>query len=120
MSCGAHKAQKIPFDNSFSNKFSLLQLTIHVNEVHLKLKPNLCSNCGASFSRPWVLREHIKRVHENIRPFKCERCENAFFPDQSTLTRHVEIVHEKKKPYTFPTKQNMQNHITSVHFLLYH
>ena len=104
---------------SFSHKS---KLTIHVNEVHLKLKPNLCSNCGASFSRPWVLREHIKRVHENIRPFKCERCENAFFPDQSTLTRHVEIVHEKKKPYqchqcsnTFPTKQNMQNHITSVH-----
>ena len=54
---------------SFSHKS---KLTIHVNEVHLKLKPNLCSNCGASFSRPWVLREHIKRVHENIRPFKCE------------------------------------------------
>ena len=65
---------------------------MHVNEVHLKLKPNLCSECGASFSRPRTLRIHIKSVHDNIqngtkkkrpempskRPVICDICGNSF------------------------------------------
>ena len=67
------------------------KLTMHVNEVHLKLKPNLCSECGASFSRPRTLRIHIKSVHDiqngtkkkrpempSKRPVICDICGNSF------------------------------------------
>ena len=104
---GFRKSIKCDFcPNIFPGKS---KLTMHVNEVHLKLKPNLCSECGASFSRPRTLRLHIKSVHDiqngkkkrpempSKRPVICDICGNSF-KGKTKLKMHVNEVHLKLKP----------------------
>ena len=43
-----------------------------------KDKTYSCSQCDASFSKPYKLKCHVTQVHENKRPFKCTVCDESF------------------------------------------
>ena len=49
----------------FAKSFAL---KTHVQVVHEKIKPHICSICGNSFALPSKLKQHIQSVHEGIKP----------------------------------------------------
>ena len=44
------------------------------------------------------MKRHIESVHEGKKPFKCETCEYTY-SQKSHLNQHVAKVHEGKKPF---------------------
>ena len=74
-------------------KYSKLKL--HVNSVHLKLKPYNCNICGESFAQSGNLNKHIQIVHEKKKPYSCPDCPESFSV-KLNLIEHVQRVHEKK------------------------
>ena len=79
---------KLSSMKKYANKFncnecgasfiSKRRLQMHINAVHLKLKPNECDLCENSFARKGDLKEHVKAVHQKIRPFQCDQCKKTF------------------------------------------
>ena len=70
----------------------------HVEVVHEKLKPYLCSECPYVASSNGNLKKHVKNVHKTIIPYKCEKCPYAaeFMVD---FRKHVREFHQDpKKP----------------------
>ena len=67
-------------------------LKIHVNSVHLKLKPYKCDQCDFAAGDPSALRGHVKAVHEKIM-HQCDFCDyrSAYKPH---VTRHIKKQHK--------------------------
>ena len=57
-----------------------------------------CSHCNSNFSRKPNLLRHVESVHERKRPFVCTIC-NHEFAHKNDLKRHTIVVHEEKKPH---------------------
>jgi hypothetical protein len=72
------------------------ELEVHVNAVHLKIKPFKCEICPKAFGRRHHLTEHVDSVHNNIRRFKCKICCKHFLRN-AHLKVHVDEVHKKLK-----------------------
>ena len=72
-------------------------LQLHVNMVHLKLKPFKCQYCEHTSGYKQALQKHIKNVHSNFTN-KCVECGNMF-STKYTLQKHMNTVHMKLKPY---------------------
>ena len=51
---------------------------MHINAVHLKLKPYECDDCGASFIMKSDLQMHINAVHLKLKPYECDLCAMSF------------------------------------------
>ena len=66
----------------------LRNLQVHINTVHLGLKPHKCETCGQSFASSTVLKSHVNAVHLELKPFKCPHCGQAFVRN-SFLTGHI-------------------------------
>ena len=64
--------------------------------VHLKIKDNICNDCGAAFSLTSVLNNHINTVHLNKKKFICEQC-GLEFSMSGNLKTHIKSVHQKVK-----------------------
>jgi stress-induced morphogen len=137
-------------DRAFSVKKDLKR---HTESVHEGKKPFQCNICPKKFTDSRILKRHLAMVHELGKSFEegdiiCDIC-NAIFTTQSGLNghiaamhgnfecgecktfftnkylmkRHIERVHEEKKPAfscpicdaSFMSKQGMQRHILSTH-----
>ena len=69
-------------------------LQIHVDAVHLKLKPYKCEDCDFAAADPSYLRGHVRNVHYKIR-HQCDFCDysSGFKHD---VTRHTKRKHKKE------------------------
>ena len=101
-----------------NHKNSLIR---HIQSVHLKLKPHLCTICQKHFSTENNLKLHVSDVHDKIKTFKCKECKKTF-PRKMHLDRHVRSVHEKIKDFEcelcnkrFTAKRNLMMHSRTVH-----
>ena len=43
---------------------------MHMNTVHLKLKPHKCNICKKNFGRKQILQKHVKKVHDGVSRIK--------------------------------------------------
>ena len=96
-------------------------LKLHINVVHLKMKPFKCKKCNKTFSRKIYLQNHVNYVHFNVGPHQCEEC-NRTFSANFNLENHIKVVHPKMKPHqcsdcdrTFFSLPRLQKHINDVH-----
>ena len=84
-------------------------LNKHFESAHTtKIKSFICDNCGKSFLQENTLIQHTILVHkseiplpEDIQKFQCNLCDKFFLGQygKKGLKKHVNSVHEKKKPY---------------------
>lgn len=74
-------------------------LRAHMDQVHKKLRPYVCSQCGYSASSRSALRTHI-RSHTGEKPFKCDQCAYSA-SDHNALRRH-KMRHSGERPYKCP------------------
>lgn len=84
-----------------------------------RAKIHKCSypNCGKSFTRPSILKEHIHVKHLNIRKYKCDECGLAY-TKKLHLQRHYISSHAiEDKPFACSfcnkkllTKQHLETH----------
>lgn len=49
----------------------------HISNVHLNIRPHVCTFCGAGFFERRYLENH-KRIHTGEKPFVCTICDQAF------------------------------------------
>jgi uncharacterized C2H2 Zn-finger protein len=73
-------------------------------QTHIITGPNgmpTCSECGASFRKTGNLTRHIQTVHLKKRPFACDQC-TACFGYKTHLNRHVQTVHNKSSDFQCP------------------
>ena len=75
----------------------------HKNNIHLKKekhknKNTFCTKCNKTFTVAKSLQRHIESVHEGKRPFKCDHCELRF-SEKRNVKKHISAVHEKQKPF---------------------
>ena len=57
-----------------------------------------CNICHATFRKTCEVTRHINEVHEGKKPFACTLC-NSTFARKAGLTDHIATVHDKKKPF---------------------
>ncbi|XP_046408171.1 zinc finger protein 665-like isoform X4 [Ischnura elegans] len=67
-------------------------LSAHIRNFHLKIKPHECGICKKWFAVRRNLRRHYA-VHSDHRPFKCEYCEK-YFKRKETVHSHTRQVHQ--------------------------
>lgn len=72
---------------------------LHMNQVHKKMRPYLCSSCGYHSASRGALRTHI-RSHTGEKPFKCDACKYET-SDHNSLRRH-KMRHSGERPYKCP------------------
>ncbi|KAL3288652.1 hypothetical protein HHI36_003085 [Cryptolaemus montrouzieri] len=72
------------------------QVKLHMDTVHMKLKPFLCNFCGYKSSSRSSLKIHI-RQHTGEKPFSCDSCSYTT-SDHNSLRRH-KWRHTGDKPY---------------------
>ena len=120
-------------------------LQLHINAVHLKVKPFACDQCYSKFARKKYLNKHKKRFHlesprppnkaqlqklidENRKlvnlqnkPFTCDLCEYST-QIKYKLKCHINDVHLKLKPFacdkcdlSFARRNYLTRHIQVVH-----
>ena len=72
---------------SFRTKSSL---NTHISLVHAEVKQNVCTICGKSFAKAWLLRQHMIRHSGNHR-YTCSKCSRSFaYP---YLVREIDVVY---------------------------
>ncbi len=76
----------------------------HVNEIHSKAREFECQMCDKDFCRSYQLDNHVATVHYKLKTFKCDKIDDCTYKcvTKSGLIRHIEEVHENKKPHKCP------------------
>ena len=65
----------------------------------VKKEQHICTFCEAIFARSYELKRHVDSVHENKRPYKCPECDQSF-KVKHHLKRHFGRAHKDKEyPY---------------------
>ena len=70
-------------------------LKLHVNRVHLKIKPLrkfVCNECEETFEQKHALEYHMNRIHLKVKPYVCGFCKKAFYIE-ANLKRHLKRTH---------------------------
>ena len=101
-----------------------LDVKIHIDGVHLKLKNFHCHvvGCNKSFSVKSSFQRHIKIVHDKMKPYSCPDCDSLFSTGHQ-LKLHKERAHNKirhnctfagcAKNYSDPS--NLKRHVKNKH-----
>ncbi|KAK3932260.1 Gastrula zinc finger protein XlCGF26.1 [Frankliniella fusca] len=71
----------------------------HINTVHNKVRPYMCSECGHTAANRSSLKMHL-RQHTGDRPYGCDQCDYTT-ADHNSLRRHKKR-HTGDKPYKCP------------------
>jgi len=58
-------------------------------QVHQKLEPFQCEQCGKNFTRMSILKHHLKTKHLDHKPFQCHICGSSF-QNSSNLKVHID------------------------------
>ena len=89
-----------------------IQLEVHNNLVHLKIKPPYtCNYCDRSFSLKSRLEAHANIVHLNLKTYNCDLCDSSYlFESKSNLKAHVIGVHSNSKKYQGETNFDIDKH----------
>ncbi|KAI6187570.1 hypothetical protein M3Y98_00258600 [Aphelenchoides besseyi] len=107
-------------EKAFSAQYMLvLHLRKHTGE-----KPNVCKDCGKSYSRLENLKTHV-RTHTGERPYTCtfEGCTKSF-SNASDRAKHMKRTHSNEKPYVCPVQNcgksytdpsSLRKHIKTAH-----
>ena len=120
------KKHACPYHECKKECHSPSALKIHVDTVHLKLKPHKCEECGEAFGQKGNLTIHMNTIHNHLKlkPHKCEECGQSF-SQKGNLTKHINTVHLKLKPHkceecgaAFGEKANLTKHMNTVHLKL--
>ncbi len=97
------------------------KLELHVNSVHLELKPFECKFCGIRVSQRGSLNTHIKRFHSETleQKLQCAQCDRKY-ESASKLVSHIEEVHEistrmHKCDRQFSSKRMSRRTVNHVH-----
>ncbi len=61
----------------------------NVFQVHQKLEPFQCEQCGKNFTRMSILKHHLKTKHLDHKPFQCHICGSSF-QNSSNLKVHID------------------------------
>merc|ERR1711971_276698 len=80
-----------PCDQCESSFDRPIGLKIHIDTIHLGLKPYKCTQCDAAYGHKGDLNKHIKCVHENA--FVCSKCNKSYASTQA-LMDHIASIHE--------------------------
>ena len=59
---------------------------------------NECEICLKSFAHKATLQKHIEQIHEGKRPYECKVCQKRF-SQKINLQTHTVSVHERKRSY---------------------
>lgn len=78
---------------------STKMIRLHMNTVHNKVKPHLCTFCDYAASNKASLKMHL-RQHTGEKPFQCDMCAYQT-SDHNSLRRH-KMKHSGEKPYKCP------------------
>lgn len=62
---------------------------------HNNIKPHRCKECDRAFILPGHLQDHIRSQHTLERPFKCDDCGNTF-SRRKLLRQHRQLHGEKR------------------------
>ena len=93
--------------------------------MHEKKKPHKSPMCPAAFLQKSHLQPHVDSAHlgkkDESKKVKCDHCDTIFC-SMKTMKKHVEIVHEGKKPFEctfcdkkFAIKGGLITHLRSMH-----
>jgi uncharacterized Zn-finger protein len=103
---GYFKHQQLHTNNQIQKDFSCQHCLKTYNsqsalKMHIRTHtlPCKCTECGKSFSRPWLLQGHM-RTHSGEKPFACSHCSRTF-ADKSNLRAHLQT-HLQNKKYSCP------------------
>ena len=78
------------------------------NYRQTNVKTHKCPKCDLRFAYQKDLQRHINTVHDGKKPYKCDLC-NSDYKRKDDLEKHKMIVHEVKNPF--------QCHICSADFV---
>lgn len=109
----------ITFSIEINKSYSTLPI-----HSHSGVKPHKCTECGKSFSRKMLLKQHL-RTHSGEKPYQCSICLKSF-ADRSNMTvsthsSHIDIVFTlfERSQYAIARLQNTHaNFKFSRHFSL--
>ena len=93
-------------DYSAAHKPNLDRHKISVHETDLDkkrerlqiAKKHECVKCSLKYGSKGELTRHVNEVHEGKKPNKCTQCGKCF-SRKPELNRHITVIHEKKKPF---------------------
>lgn len=91
-------------------------LMVHMNSVHKKKRPYVCSSCGHRASSRSALKTHI-RSHTGEKPFKCDQCDYST-SDHNSLRRH-RMRHSGERPYKCPFCDYACIQVRCYHLILF-
>lgn len=84
-------------------------------------KEFFCDTCLSAFATKANLKVHVQTVHMGLRPYVCEMCGRSFGTN-SSMRRHQKILHQSERPYTctvcskrFATRSCIRRHYVKVH-----